>query len=106
MRLTTVFVAFLAASSSVEAQQIMDGSTYNVSTELLADAFAQLISTTPDPYAAQLIGLKYGGDDGNVVCGMINLKGDNGAYQGFKPFSFDKRTRELKMPSAADCKAP
>jgi hypothetical protein len=70
-----------------EAQQIMDetgGAAGDIFAKQMADA---LIGKANDPYSAQFARIKIQGDD---VCGLVNLKNQNGGYTGFQPFLFSQ----------------
>lgn len=84
----TLIIALMVASIAAPsgAQQIMDqGVTGKDSlAQEMSDA---LIGKTFDPYSAQFAKLKIKDDE---VCGLVNLKNQNGGYIGFQPFLFSQ----------------
>lgn len=84
----TLIIALMVASIALPAgaQQIMDqGITGKDSlAQEMSDA---LIGKTFDPYSAQFAKLKVNADE---VCGLVNLKNQNGGYIGFQPFLFSQ----------------
>lgn len=78
---------FLLAAGHVCSQQIMDGSSEPSNNLLAKQLAAALVGKTVDPFSAQFVQIIPKGAD---VCGLVNLKNQNGGYTGFQPFLFSQ----------------
>ncbi|NKM69162.1 hypothetical protein [Rhizobium laguerreae] len=85
MKTILAMILAIAIAAPLQAQQIMDGSAADQ--ELSKQMAEALIGKATDPYSAQFAKLKQKGAD---VCGLINLKNQNGGYTGFHPFLFSQ----------------
>lgn len=77
-------VAAVSMAWPTQAQQVMDGSAPDGMATEMAGA---LVGKATDPYSAQFTQMKKKGED---VCGLVNLRNQNGGYTGFQPFLFSQ----------------
>jgi hypothetical protein len=93
MRLFLIAAMFaLGGAMPARSQTVMDGSDASLSpADLVAfrQAFSRLL---PDPYSAQIMGLKMGNDR---LCGNVNAKNNLGRYVGFRLFGLLLSKREI-----------
>lgn len=92
----------LASISTANAQQVMDHSMNSSDSraEMIANA---LVGKTPDPFSVQIIRIRDSAKEGDVFCGLINLKNGNGAYVGFQPFTFDIELETIFLNTDSRC---